>query len=57
MCVQLKGSVASDGVDPIVVGKLSEGQPISPVVLVVAHKDTEVGLDLLMDMFHLTIGL
>src|SRR5258708_40052537 len=41
----------------IVVSKLSQRQPVCPVILVMAHKNLEIGLDLLVYLLHLSVCL
>ncbi len=52
-----EGTLACRTVNPIVVGELSEREPIAPVVLSVVNKDPEVFLNLLVNLFCLSIGL
>ncbi len=49
--------LASSAVDPVVVRKLCEWEPIGPVVLSIVNEDLEVFLDLLVNSFGLTICL
>ena len=41
--------------DAIVVSKLGQRQPVCPVVLVMAHKNPEIGLDLLVYLLCLWV--
>src|SRR5260221_3082480 len=41
----------------IVVSKLSQRQPVCPVILAMAHKNPEIGLDLLVYSLHLSVHL
>ena len=43
--------------DLVVVHKLRKWEPVSPVILSMAHKDPEVCFYLLVDMLHLAVGL
>jgi hypothetical protein len=44
-------------VDLVVVGKFCNGEPLYPVILVMVDKDVEVLLNLLVDLFHLSVCL
>jgi len=43
--------------DLVIVGKLGYGNPFIPVILVLVDKESEELLDLLVGLFHLTVGL
>ena len=43
--------------DAIVVSKLGQRQPVCPVILAMAHKNPEIGLDLLVYSLHLSVHL
>ena len=45
------------GVDMVVVGKLSDREPVDPVILVLIDEHLEEGLEVLVDLLHLAIGL
>jgi hypothetical protein len=44
-------------VDLIVVGKFSKGNPVKPVILLLVDEELYILLNLLIDLFHLTISL
>ncbi len=50
-------TLACRAVNPIVVGKFSEWEPVAPVGLLIVDEDSEVLLDLLVDSFCLAIRL
>ncbi len=43
--------------DPVVVCKLREWEPIGPVILTIVNEDLEIFLDFLVDSFGLAIRL
>src|SRR5258708_40107261 len=55
--VKLKQGLAGCCVDLVVVCKLHKWEPVSPVILSMAHKDPEVRFYLLVDVLHLAVGL
>ncbi len=52
-----EGTFACSAVDPIIVRKLCEWQPVNPIILSVIDEDMEVLLDLLVNSFCLAICL
>ena len=44
-------------VNRVVVGKLSDGEPILPIILLVIDEDSEVLLNILVNLFGLAISL
>ena len=56
-CVEFEGGVVGGSVDVVIVCKLGNWQPVGPIVLVVVNEHTEVGLNFLVDMLCLAIGL
>ena len=55
--VQLEGGVARARVDMVVVGKLTDGGPLGPVILAMVDKGPKVLLNLLVDSLCLNICL
>ena len=55
--VDEEGRVAGGRVDPVVVRKLGDGEPVHPVVLVVVDVQSEVLFQLLVDPLRLSVGL
>ena len=54
---KVKWGFASGGVRAVIVDELGHGDMVSPCFRVGAAEDVEVGLDLLVESFHLSIGL
>ncbi len=52
-----EGTLACRTVNPIIVGELSEQEPITPIGLSVVNKDVKVFLDLLVNVFGLSVSL
>ncbi len=52
-----EGTLACCAVNPIVVGKFSQWEPVAPVGLLVVNEDLEILLDFLVDSFSLSVGL
>lgn len=53
----LEGQHSNCGVSPVVISKLNKRKPSCPVVLVKAHEHTQIGLQLLIEVFRLAAGL
>ena len=55
--VGVEGCLASGGTDGVVVGKLSNGQPCEPVVVLRRHVGTQDLLNGAVSLFSLTVSL
>ena len=55
--VKHEGSHLGGGVDLIVACELSKGDPFIPIILMLVDKESQILLNLLVDMFCLTISL
>ena len=56
-CVQHEWGLACGQMDMVVILELSHGKEIIPIILPFIHKEAKVLLQLLVDMFGLTICL
>ena len=43
--------------DPVIVGELGNGKPLVPVILALIYEESWKLLDLLVDLFNMTISL
>ena len=55
--IKFKGGAVGGGMDVVVVCKLHDWSPVSPVILAVVDEHTEVGFNFLVNMLGLVIGL